>query len=256
MIWQHLHILTVENAPAQGAAVSYWVEVGTLLAAAASAVGTWCLVSIARKHFCHERTSNYIERYNSGEFVQLRAEVDQFLYLTEKLTPLERSQVYLELLFSDHLEDLAFRHKLWTFTMLFNEIGAAWNDKAISDAVAKNFDRLIPRYWMRLRPYIMNLHLRFRFEVPTDDSDFTSEFKLFKAFRSAFIRMRDGYRVWFRIIKRPPFGIDPRDLQINSLLDKDNFAKMEKAMNTCLPTKPRRLAGPSVIAQFTRDGHL
>lgn len=198
----------------------------------------------------HVRTCSYIERYNAADFVLVRAEVDQFLYLTEKLSPADRGQVYLELLFSDHLEDLVFRHKLWTFTMLYNELGAAWDDGVISKGLIRNFDRLIPRYWMRLRPYMMNLHLRFGFEVPMDRHGFKSEFKLFKSFHRAFLKVQKKSLFGVQI------GINPEDLPTVSLLDEENYSKMEKAMLTCRPSGPRRLNGPSVVQTLFKYGYL
>lgn len=270
MIWQSIPLLAVNGTMGRIYEllqdVLRWLFASSWSAAffaAASALGTFVLAYIALKHFSHARTSKYVERYTTCEFIQLRAEVDQFLYLSEKLSVRDRSQLYLELLFSDHLEDLAFRHKLWTFTMLFNEVGAAWEDKVFSSAVAKNFDRLIPRYWIRLRPYITNLILRFRFELPVDCDTPTCEFLLFKGFGSAYAKMcpsKPVSKLKAFFSRKKPIGIKAQDLNEDDLMKKDNFLYMEMALlprgETSVPPGPRRLAGPSVIAQFTRDGHL
>ncbi len=203
----------------------------------------WCL---ARKHFKHVRTASYIERYNTADSTRLRAEVDQFLYLTEKLTPAARGQVYKELLLSDHLTDMEFRHKLWTFTMLYNEIGLAWKTQVIQDDLVSNFDRLIPRYWMRLRTYIMNLHLRFDFEVPIDEQGFKSEFKLFKGFHHAYIE-----------ICKHAMAIMPQDLETSSLLSKENYTPLEHVMIHGRPDQPCRLGdGRAVLDELRSFGYL
>ena len=223
--------------------------VGSIL----TTVITLFLLRAAWKHFKHERTSSYIERYNSAEFIEVRAAVDQFLYVTEKMTPAERGLVYRDLLLSDHPNDITFRHRLWSFAMIFNEIGAAWESRAIDACLIKNFDRLIPRYWMRLRPYMMNLHLRFGFEVPANLGGFEGKFKLFGSFREAYIRMQRDSSVlsWWRRwllglvymgvnghFVRPKIGIDPEDLQTSSLLSPENHMLMEKTMNGERPPGP------------------
>lgn len=219
---------------------------GSMVFGGISAVVTIFLWNLAKGHFKHERTALYVERYTSAEFTRLRAEVDQFLYLTEKLVPGDRGAVYKELLFSDHLEDMEFRHKLWTFTMLYNEIGLAWQSRVIDTEVIANFDRLIPRYWMRLRPYIMNLHLRFGFEVPVDEHGFKSEFKLFKGFRFAYVKICDS-----------SFAILPQDLETSSLLCRENYTALEHAMIHSRPDKPCRLgAGNSVIEEVRASGRV
>jgi hypothetical protein len=238
------------------------------LAAAVSALLTVYLLIAAWKHFKHVRTSSYIERYNAADFVEIRAVVDQFLYLTEKMKPDERGDLYMHLLLSDHIEDVRFRHKIWTFAMLFNEIGAAWEQKAIDLCLIKNFDRLIPRYWIRLRPYMMNLHLRFGFELPADLSGFEGKFKLFNSFRVAYLRMQTDsnalgrtrrFLLWLAhlnsngYIERSKIGIDPQDIPTSSLLSADNHLPLERAMNGCRPEKPFRMQH-SVIMELQESG--
>jgi hypothetical protein len=211
-----------------------------------SAVTALLVWWLARRHFKHVRTASYIERYNTAEFTRLRAEVDQFLYLTEKLSPAARGELYKELLLSDHPSDMEFRHKLWTFTMLYNEIGLTWQTKVIDDDLVSNFDRLVPRYWMRLRPYIMNLHLRFGFEVPMDEQGFKSEFKLFKGFRHAYIE-----------ICNHKMAIMPQDLETSSLLSKENHTSLEHVMVHGRPDKPCRLGeGTAVMDELRQHGGL
>jgi hypothetical protein len=247
--------------------VSDTSELIQAIAAVVSVGFTLALLTSAWFHFKHTRTSSYIERYNSAEFLDIRAKVDQFLYLTEKMSPAERGDVYKHLLLSDHLEDIEFRHQIWTFTMLFNEIGAAWENNAINACLVKNFDRLIPRYWIRLRPYIMNIHLRFCFDLPADRTGFDGSFKLFSSFREAYMRMQSdfgafhGWRHFLLRIayyrtppqKRPKIGIDPRDVASEHLLSEDNHLPLELAMKGMRPQTPHFM-GKSVIKKIREDG--
>lgn len=242
-------------------------ELVQAIAAVASVGFTLALLKAAWSHFKHTRTSSYIERYNSAEFLDIRAKVDQFLYLTEKMTPAQRGDVYKHLLLSDHLEDIEFRHQIWTFTMLFNEIGAAWENNAINASLVKNFDRLIPRYWIRLRPYIMNIHLRFCFDLPADRTGFDGSFKLFGSFREAFMRMQSDFgefRSWRNFLlrvaynrtppqRRPKIGIDPRDVASEHLLSEENHLPLELAMKGMRPQSPH-LLDSSVIRQIRKHG--
>lgn len=238
------------------------------LAALLAAFLTLLLLRAAWIHFKHVRTSSYIERYNAIDFMKVRAEVDQFLYVTEKMLPPVRGDLYKHLLLSDHPEDILFRHKLWTFSMIFSEIGAAWEKRAIDSCLIQNFDRLIPRYWIRLRPYMMNLHLRFGFELPADLGGFEGKFKLFNSFRYAYIRMQTDSSVlsgWRRLLLklaywkadghfvRPKIGIDPEDIATSSLLSEDNHLPLERAMNGERPLGPHRI-GNSVIQELHNTG--
>lgn len=221
--------------------LSTFCDFGSMVFGGISAGIAFAVWRLANTHFKHARTASYIERYNSADFTRLRAEVDQFLYLTEKLPARSRGEVYKELLFSDHLIDIEFRHNLWTFTMLYNEIGHAWQSHMIDTDVIANFDRLIPRYWMRLRPYIMNLHLRFGFEVPMNGQDFESEFKLFKGFHFSYVRMC-----------KSKLGILPQDLETSSLLSTENYTPLEHAMMHARPSQPCRLAEDTAVLQELR----
>lgn len=164
----------------QSTEASFWASLfsrsnhATLISAAVAGIAayfTYKLFKTAKKHFSHERTSSFIERYNTPEFCELRSRVDQFLYVTERMkTTLDRGRVYRDLFLSNHLDDIRFRHQLWTFVMLFNEIGQAWKKSYIDNDVINNFDRLIPRYIRRLKPYINNVHLNFNFPLPRLDN--------------------------------------------------------------------------------------
>lgn len=103
-------------------------------------LGIWFTV----RHFRFVRASAYIERFNGGDNVKNRIEVDKWLDSTdsdeERLTALKQNPELLT--------------RVKAFANIFQELGVAYKYRTVNRKIVwYNFDVLVVTYWQKLKFY-------------------------------------------------------------------------------------------------------
>ncbi len=136
---------------------------------------TLLLVALALTayHFRHQRATDYITRFNSQDFIDIRNRIDLWLRdydanpLRKRVHEAQRQGQPIpaeDATRLDHLEarmllevrrDLGLRDGIRAFANLFQEVGAAYENRTVSVTyTTRVFDFLAPHYWDLLRFWI------------------------------------------------------------------------------------------------------
>lgn len=108
----------------------------------------------ANKHFLMQRSTRFIERFNSGDMLRIRPRVDALIASNpawaDELRTLSEDQL-------DPDRRLLF-YDLVVFTNFFQELATAFKHQTIEETYTWDvFGNLILCYWSELRPYILAL---------------------------------------------------------------------------------------------------
>ena len=116
------------------------------------------IIVVARQtyeHFIRQKAFDYIERFNSADFMEIRISVERWLLVTREHDDLA------ELLFSQDPSDVEGSIKMKTYLNFFQELGVAFEKRMIDKRIFfKNFDFLILSNWYKFEKFIFSLRER------------------------------------------------------------------------------------------------
>lgn len=97
------------------------------------------------RHFMTSKTISYIERMNTGEMAQIRAEIDQ--WISSEKTDAEKCEL------AESNKELSAKLMMWI--NIFTEIGISYKQRIIRRKLTRElFYPMIPNYWRDLLFYI------------------------------------------------------------------------------------------------------
>ncbi len=106
----------------------------------------------ANRHFLMQRSTSFIERFNTGDLRRIRPRVDQLL---ASPTDWEGEVSLLQKGELDEERRLLF-YDLIVFTNFFQELATAFKHKTIEEDYTWDvFGALVRNYWIRLQPFVV-----------------------------------------------------------------------------------------------------